>query len=195
MALIEVDEEEYRVSAAARALMDKMANKPGQREKLLRLVKETSPEMHIPEIDAADPLRNEMARIREELGGEVKALKEARENDANMGKLTQRIENERAKLRKQGWDDEGIARIEERIQKDGFVNYAAAAALVEKEDVKPESATSNSYGDNGWNFFAPGNQEEESGYKDLLAGPNGWKKFQNMEVTKFFADKKAGRPL
>jgi len=194
MALIEVDEEDYRVSSAARALMDKMANKPGQREKLLRLVKETSPELHIPEIDAADPLRNEMAKIREELGGQVRALQEERDADSNTRTITKKIETERAKLRKQGWDDEGIARVEARMQQEGFVNYAAAAALVEKEDVKPEAFDPNhAYGDKGWNFFAPGSQEEEGSYKDLLSGPNGWRKFQNTEVKKFFDDKKAGR--
>jgi chorismate mutase len=193
MAIIEVDEDDYKISATARALMDKMANKPEQRQRLLKLVKETAPELHIPEIDQLDPIRTDLAKVRDELMGEVQGLKKAREEEATNSKISAKIESERTKLRKQGWDDEGIAKVEARMQQEGFVNYAAAAALVEKEETKPATFGDLDSYDKSWNFFAPGSQEEEGSYKDLLASPNGWKKFQNQEVRKFFDDKRAGR--
>jgi hypothetical protein len=189
MALIEVDEDRFRTSAAAHELLDKFYGNKKTRGKLLSLIKELNPEASIPELDAAAPLHDEVQKLREEYGGSIAELKAElarRDRNADVDNL---ISSERGKLRKAGWDDEGIAKIEKKMEDRGLHDYEAAAALVEKESVKAEAFDPIKSYDRSWNLATP--EPDDDRHKLLMADRSG-KRFQDAEIRKFFAERRLG---
>ena len=188
MALIEVEEGEYNSSNAARQLLDKFANNPKLRPKLLGLIKELNPDAPIPEIDSTTPIRAELDAFRNEIGNSVGELKALLETDNRKRQIEDTILSERRKLRKAGWDDDGIAKVENLMESRGLVDYEAAAALVEKQMPKPAAMESGDILDHGWNISTP--DENDTDHKLLLNNPLA---FQKQEIRKFLAEKRASR--
>jgi hypothetical protein len=188
MALIEVEDSEFQSSSAAKQLLDKFANNPKLRPKLLGLIKELNPDAPIPEIDATSSIRSELDALRSELGGTVGELKTLLDTNTRRREIEDTIVAERRKLRKAGWDDEGIANIETLMEKRGLVDYEAAAALVEKQMVKPAPMESADILDHGWNISLP--DQGDVSHELLLKNPIA---FQRAEIKKFLAEKRASR--
>lgn len=188
MAIIEVDEDEARVAHAAKNLLDKFYTNPKTRGKLLGLVKELNPDAAIPELDVAAPLQAELERFKQEVGGTIGELRDALATDRRSRDVGSVIDTERQKLRKAGYDDEGITGIEKIMQDRGVVDYDMAAAYYDKSLQKPEPVM-DSYGqDAAWNIGAPADDDES--HKGWLANP---KRQSQVEVRKFFAEQRAGR--
>ena len=188
MPLIEVEETDFQNSSAAKQLLDKFAANPKLRPKLLGLIKELNPDAAIPEIDAAAPLREELDALRKEVSGTVGELKELLESGNRKREVEDTIASERRKLRKSGWDDDGIQKIETLMQERGLVDYEAAAALVEKQMPKPAPMEPGDILDHGWNLATP--EEKDTDHQLLLKNPVA---FQRQEIRKFLAEKRASR--
>ena len=188
MPLIEIEEEEAKTAVAAKALLDKFYTNPKTKQKLLSLVKDLNPDAPIPELDIQSSLKAELDAFRSEVGGTVKELKEALTTDKRNREVDTLISRERAKLRKDGWDDEGISKIEKVMEERGVVDYDMAAAFVEKQMPKPESVNNGYLADNGWNIAAPA--DDDTTHKGWLANP---RKQSQIEVQKFFSELRAGR--
>lgn len=188
MPLIEVDESEFQNSSAAKQLLDKFASNPKLRPKLLGLIKELNPDAAIPEIDTAAPLRAELDAIKQEFTGTVGELKQMLESSSRKREIEDTINSERRKLRKAGWDDEGIQKVEKIMEERGLVDYEAAAALAEKQMPKPVAVEPGDILDQGWNIAEP--TENDTDHQLLLKNP---RQFQMQEVRKFLAEKRASR--
>ena len=189
MALIEVDEDEIRTASAAKALLDKFSTDPRTRAKLLGLVKDLNPNAVIPELDQPAEMRRELSGATSALEEKLARLEKELETRDKHAEVHGLLERERNKLRKAGWDDEGIDTIEKTMQERGFVDYEAAAALVEKAQRKAEPVGLEAYSsDRGWNLTAPadGEGDQSAGFK----GPGAWKSASNSEVRKFFEEKR-----
>ena len=191
MSLIEVDEDEIRTASAAKALLDKFSTDPRTRAKLLGLVKDLNPNAVIPELDQPAEMRRELSGATSALEEKLARLEKELETRDKHAEVHGLLERERNKLRKAGWDDEGIDTIEKTMQERGFVDYEAAAALVEKAQRKAEPVGLEAYSsDRGWNITAPA--EGEGDQSAWFKGPGAWKSASNAEVRKFF-DEKRGR--
>ena len=191
MALIEVDEDEIRTASAAKALLDKFSTDPRTRSKLLGLVKDLNPNAVIPELDQPAEMRKELTGATSALEEKLAKLEKELETRDKRAEVHGLLERERNKLRKAGWDDEGIDTIEKTMQERGFVDYEAAAALVEKSQRKAEPVGLEAYSvDKGWNLTAPA--EGEGDQSAWFKGPGSWKQASNSEIRKFF-DEKRGR--
>ena len=188
MPLIEADEDEVKAGAAARRLLDSFYTNPKTRSKLLGLVKDLNPDAPIPELDVAAPLQAQLEEFRKEIGGTVAELKDALTKDKQARDVTSVIERERSKLRKMGYDDEGIAGIEKVMEDRGVVDYDMAAAYYDKTLPKPEPIN-DSYGmDRSWNFNAP--RDDDADHKGWLENP---RKQSQLEIRKFLSEQRAAR--
>jgi hypothetical protein len=198
MPLVEVDDGELTTTRAAKALLDKFAADPAIRPQMLGWVKKLNPQASIPELDAAEPIKNEIAKFREEVTPVLDEIKTERAARAATAEWEGKVNEERKKLRAAGWDDEGIGQIEAKMQEEGITSYKAAAALVEKElaDAQKNTTTTSDYG-RGWDIpSAPEGGEED--HKLLMTGTGGRafgaERWANKEVKKFLGEiRSAGR--
>ena len=198
MALIEVDADEFhRLRANAEALpsktlLDKVGSDPGRRRRFLEMVKEMDPTANIPEIDASAPALERVGAIAKEFNEFKEAIEAERQERAKAEReksTMSTIEQERAKLRAQGYQDEGITAVEKLMQDRGLTDYEAAAALLERSQPADEVILPNY--DRSWNFATPDEGDDSS--KLLVSGVNGARKWQSNEIQKFFREKREGK--
>ena len=165
MALIEVDGDEFAKLQAelngarnSKTLLDKLGANPKTRQKVLSLMKEADPSLAIPEIDAAQPVLDDIKALREELAAERKAAadekaKQAKEQEER--ETAADIDRGRQLLRKRGYQDEGIAKIEEIMQQRRIPDYEAAALILEQTQPKDEPVIPSNMGRSFDMFGAP----------------------------------------
>lgn len=193
MPLMEVEEEDFRISLAAKELLDRFAQHPATRTKLLRLVKELNPNASIPELDASDPLRQELETLKSTFTGTIGELKDAIATKERSSSIEKLIESERAKLRAAGWDKDGIDNVEKVMQDRNLVDYEVAAAFVESQLPKATPLDAFSNLDRSWNISVPANEEDTS-HKILFGhgkpSPQAYKQFTNNEIKKFYQEKR-----
>ena len=195
MALIEVDENEAQAGAAAKLLLDKVANNPETRKGLLKLIKQINPNASIPELDTAAPILSEMEAMRKAYDEKMAALEAKLAQKEDVDNFTKEVEKHRNKLRREGWTDEGIAEVEKVMETRGFVDYDAAAALVEKQRPKEEPVAKDgvdfAFGDLGWR---PPKASEQDDARALLFSDRSGDAFMKREVGAFLQERKrAGR--
>ena len=188
MALIEVEDSDYNMAASAKTLLDRMSANPKLRRTLLGMVKEMNPNASIPELDANAPLHDALEAFKSEVGGTIKDLKDQLSLRNSREQVDSVIASERAKLRKSGWDDDGISKIEARMQHEGLAHYGAAAALVERDEKQPESIDPVTSYDRGWNLTTP--EAGDDNHTLLMKNP---KAFQDAQIRAFFQEKRAMR--
>ena len=165
MALIEVDGDEFAKMQAelngarnSKVLVDKLGGNPATRRKMLALMKEADPTVIIPEIDAAQPIHDEIKALRDELAAEKKAAAEEKERQAKEDgerATAAEIDKGRALLRKRGYQDEGIAKVEEIMQQRHIPDYEAAALVLEQTQPKDEPVIPSNMGRSFDMFGAP----------------------------------------
>jgi len=178
MALIEVDANEYErlqaeLNAArpSKALLDKLAAKPGSRLAVQKIVKEAFPDTHIPELVAAEAAKNELTPMVERLAALETRLTDdeaAREKSARDARFGAQIESGRNLLRQRGYSTEKIEAIEKQMETRGIADYDAAEALYARDNRARESVAEPSAYDRNWNMAAPDAGDED--HKLLLLG-------------------------
>jgi hypothetical protein len=162
-------------------MFDKIG-KSKDRRTLLKLVKEHFPDTVIPEIDASAPYEDRLTKI------EAQLADREREKAEEGAKRT--IAAERRKLREQGWDDEGIEKIEARMRETENPDYESAAAWAEKQLPK-DKPLPTTFATQRYNWFTP--PEKDDGTELLMKNP---RSFQDREIAKFLAEqrgRKAGQ--
>lgn len=191
----EVDETQYAALAKLpeyKAVFDSvtamMAN-PKARRKILEARKEFDPNAVIPELDAAAPVNEAVTKLTDEMAGLRKELAEektARSEAERIAKLNTQWEKGRAKLRDAGWEDEGINKIEELMEKEGIANHEAGAAYFEK--LNPPPAPVSPTNARVTIFDAPSSDEA---MKMLHEGNE--EGFLNQTINKTLADIRSGK--
>ena len=134
------------------------------------------------------PLQKELDAFRKEVGGTIGELKSLLETSSRQKEVDHLIESERRKLRKAGWDDDGIAQVEKTMQDRGVVDYEMAAAYVERNMRKPEVADDTFSMSDSWNIGTAADEDES--HKGWLKDPIAQSR---KEISKFFTEKRAGR--
>lgn len=168
MATREIDENEYaelkRVHDAAMII----GQDPQRRARLQELLAEAAPD----KVGDVPLLRRE---VREAVSGiekkfddfiaEQRKQRDDREAEDAKRVLESRWLDGKKQLRDAGYNDDGIAKIEEIMEKRGIADHEAAMALFERENPPPEPVMT---GGSRWNFFeAP---KEDVNFKALMEG-------------------------
>lgn len=202
MALIEVDADQFaalqREHAAAKpskVLLDKLAANTETRRSVLQMVKKLSPETPIPELDANQPVLDEVAKERDARLALEKRLadKEAAEEKARLdARVSGQIEEGRGFLAKRGYSTEKIAKIEELMNSRGLADYEAAEALFAQAQPVETPMLQSGY-DRHWNMAQP--DEGDADHELLMQGGrkmSGARKFVDKQINSVLRELRSG---
>ena len=164
---------ELRATKPSKELLDQIGANPKTRTSLLRLMKTVKPDLPIPELDAAEPVLEAVNAINKRLDDKEKAEQDAaatRDKEASERAAKSDIDKGRAMLRKRGYQDEGIEKIESLMQERGNPDYEAAEALFAKSQHKDEPIIPTNL-NRSWDLFAP--PEDNNDIKAAIGLPRG----------------------
>lgn len=141
MAKVEIEESELAAYRRIQGVAETLLQNPKTRTQFLKLQKEIHPEAVIPELDAAEGVLQAVRGIEEKVTGVMTRLDE-RENAAADAERTREIEGRmrtgQKMLRDEGYNADGIDKIEKLMLEEGISNYSAGLALFERRN--PPSA-------------------------------------------------------
>lgn len=189
MALVEIEDATLTRLKSFEEMFDKIG-KGKNRSKLLALVKEDFPDLPIPELDAAKPVYDEIEKIRAELAAEreERAKERAERDDADKKSAANKtIAESRQMLRQDGWDDEGIEKIETYMRENGTPDYKSAAAYVRSQLPQTPDRLPATYAGQGWDWFRAPDQDVD--HKLLLKNPRA---YQDQVVASWITDLRRG---
>ena len=150
------------------------------------------PQASTPELDAKEEIRAEFAPVLakvSELEAQLAAEKAAREADKQLQEFSGSWNKQKAALRKAGWNDEGIEKIEAHAQERGIADLEVAAAHFEKINPPPQIAAP-SYGTFD---FTSTTDEDNVNFKKLMeAGMDGDPAVERDMVARALADARGG---
>lgn len=135
MAMQEIDETELVALRNNSSLLAKAMANPKAREQVLRGLKAANPDLPIPELDAKAPMMEELegfGKTLKEMRDEMKADKEAREQEKNLAKLQTQWGEGRSKVARQGYAGESLEALEKFMEEKGVADHEVAAAAFEK---------------------------------------------------------------
>ncbi len=170
MALIEVDETQWRSATQVVGAMEKLLASPKTRRKVLEAHKELNPNASIPEIDAlqvGQDRYNTLEKLVLEQKAALDAEREARAEEKRAAELNSRWDAGRARLRRSGWSDEGIEKVEKFMQEKLVADHEVAAAAYEK--MNPAPAPMSPAG-NRFDLFSARTQSDDKATQLLLSG-------------------------
>lgn len=139
----EIDETRLGNLNTIAQIADGLLKNPKTRKAYLTQVKEAFPNMPIPEIDAAAPLNQEVASIREEFVKELKAIREERENekkDRQLDGIRSQYNKGKQTLLDLGYTPEGIADVEKFMETNNILDFDIARKAYEFDNPRPAPA-------------------------------------------------------
>lgn len=175
MARVEVEESDLQTLREAHELLTKLDKNSKTHKALLKLVNEIDPDRKFPELEAEAAAEAAAAAAKTETKGALDALRErleAFEAQNRDRKSAEDIAKAHSALRAQGWDDDGIKKIEELMVARGIPDYDAAAALVEKQ-LAPAKPADRYLGKN-WGLAQP--DEGDGDHELLMKNPEAFKR-------------------
>jgi hypothetical protein len=158
MPMVEIDEAQLRQSQAVIETVNRMMADPKSRRMVLEARKIVEPNVSIPELDAAAPIHNELAALRKQQEDFIKAQEEraAKEaDDKRQDKLRADWAANRRRFEAEGYDSEGVKKIEEFMEKNGIVDGDIALAAWERKNPRPNPAPSHSGNSHMFRDFHP----------------------------------------
>lgn len=135
MAAVEIDETELVALRNNSSILAKAMANPKAREQVLRGLKAASPDLSIPELDAKAPMMDELesfGKTLKEMRDEMKADKDAREQEKSLSKLQAQWGEGRSKAAKLGYAGESLEALEKFMEDKGVADHEVAAAAFEK---------------------------------------------------------------
>lgn len=140
MPKVEIDEAELASLRNIREFTNTAFSNPKTREKMLRVQKDLNPEASVPEIDAADRVMGAVDKVMERVEAMSKRMddreKNERETEAT-GRATRRLQEGQELLARNGYNAEGVKKIEDLMVERGISDYEAGLVLFEKKNPKP----------------------------------------------------------
>lgn len=143
---------------------------PKARRKIQEAIKDADPNARFPELELEEAARAPVQALEtrfSELEKKIGDDAAEREKNAKLTALTNQVEAGKAKLRKDGWTDDGIAAVEKVMEERGIVDVEIAAAYYEKLH-PPQAPITPRTG--GWDFAQPDQSNEYE--KALTANKN-----------------------
>lgn len=162
--LVGLLDSELKKAKPSFALLEKLGANPKTRLGVQRLIKEIEPERVIPELDAAQPVLDELKALRDQIAAKEKAETErdaARAKEAEERETAQKIERGRTMLRGKGYQKEGIEKIEKLMVDRDLGDFDAAMALFERDQPKENPAIPSSL-NRSWDFLMPGEDDKDT---------------------------------
>lgn len=151
MPKVEIEESELASLQAVSKFVDTGLKNPKTRTTLLGVQKILNPDAVIPELDAADGVMRQVKAVEDKLDGFMTKLTErdARDEDSRRtAELQGRVAKGQEYLRGNGYNEDGVKKVEELMLQEGVASYAAGLALFERINPtpKPASASSSRWG-------------------------------------------------
>lgn len=154
--MVELDEAEYNNLIALRGVASKIVGNPTARRLLEQAQKTVDPNAATPMLDQ-DKLQNEpLNALKVEMQAKIDALEKERadeKRETTLAAIAERQTADFAKLRKQGYTDEGIAALQKLMEEEGITKVNNAVAIFERNN-PPAQPTTPSGGMTGsaWGF-------------------------------------------
>lgn len=170
MAMTEIDEAELVSLRTNNNLLAVAMANPKAREQVLRGLKTAKPDLPIPELDAKEPVLEELRNFGKsitELRDEFKADKEARSDAERMGKLQALWADGRQKASKEGYAGESLQALEKFMEENGVASHEIAIPAFERLHPAP-APVANSTGK--FDFFARKADDNDKTMKMLWDG-------------------------
>lgn len=165
---VEIDEIEYQNLKRLQGVASKIIANPKAKALLEQAHKTVDPQALTPTLDqekaTAEPVQAALKRV-EELEAQIKKDKDERDNAEKLARLNSSVEAGFAKLRADGWQEDGIKKVDELMKEKGILDPVIAAAYIEKSMPKPDPVTPSGTG--SWNFIE-GVQDGEADLKKLI---------------------------
>ena len=193
MALIEVDEQNFRAASQVVSAFETMLKHPGARKLVLQAQKTVNPNLAIPELDAPAAGFERINQLQQQLDAQKQALedeKKSRVEEKRLNELTSRWDASRGKLRKAGWSDEGIGKIEKFMEEKLIGDHEVAAAAYERLYPEPAAISPSS---NRLDMFSMKNvrADTDESTKMLLSGDD--EGFLSRMIPQTLAEIRTGR--
>ena len=170
--VVEVDEAEYNQMVALRGVASKIVANPAARRQLEQAHKLVDPNASTPMLDQ-ERLQNEpLTALKTEMQAKIDKLEKEREDEKRENALTAiagRQTSDFAKLRKEGYTDEGIAAIQKLMEDEGITKVNNAVAIFERNN-PPQMPATPQGGMTGTSWgFADVNDNTDKLIKELIA--------------------------
>ena len=149
----EIDENEYAEYQRLREVASLIQKNPEATRRLQEAVAIAAPDRIGPEIRIRNEMNERLSGIEKLLADDrAERAKEREERQAEESKreLESRWLKGRTALRSAGYNDDGIAKIEELMEQRGVADHEVAAAYFERENPPPDPVVT---GGSRWNFF------------------------------------------
>lgn len=167
MAMVEFDETELQALQRNSKLMAGALANPKSRELVLKALKAADPNLPIPELDAKEPINQEISAIRDDfkaMRDEIKADRESRENESRQNKMQAQWNEGRSKVQRQGYVGDALESLEKFMEEKGVADHEIAAAAFEK--LHPQTKPVNN-GNNKFDFFNRNSDKNSERLNDL----------------------------
>jgi hypothetical protein len=179
--IVEVDEAEYNQMVALRGVASKIVANPAARRQLEQAHKLVDPNASTPMLDQ-ERLQNEpLTALKTEMQAKIDKLEKEREDEKRENALTAiagRQTADFAKLRKEGYTDEGIAAVQKLMEDEGITKVNNAVAIFERNN-PPQMPSTPQGGMTGTSWgFADVNDNTDNLIKELIGS-----KGENNSVT------------
>lgn len=151
----EIDESELANFKQLTNFVQSAMSNPETRRQMQKIQKTLNPNAVVPELDAAEPVMKEVNDLRsnfEKLAEEIRAEREERTKNAKLADLRSEFDKGRAALRKQGYTDEAIEKIEKLMEDKGVADHEIAAAAFDRMNPAPAPIASSN---RGFDLFSP----------------------------------------
>lgn len=152
---VEISEEDFIRDQTLRNTVAKLKSDPKAWALVEQAAKIIDPKAPTPTLDQMRQQTEPLEALRKEIEDfKANAAKEKadRETSEKLSQLERNRSSGIAKLRAQGWTDDGIKGIEEIMEKKGVLDPEDAAAIFEK--LHPPQAPVTPSGSGSWNFMA-----------------------------------------
>ena len=152
--LVEVDEAEILEARRMRDVLSKIVADPKRKAQLEQLHKAVDPSVPTPTVDQFKPVEDALTKMNET----VEALRKERadekaalEKERNLAALTSKVDSGLARLKQQGWMDDGIAKVKAIMEEKGLLDVDDAVAIFERRNPPPAPIAPG--GSGAWNFL------------------------------------------
>ncbi len=154
MPTVEIDEIELRNLNTIKNTVDTIIRHPKARKLVEQARKIVDPNAVTPALDAEAeqnaPL-TELSKTVSDLRKQIEDDKAEREKNAKLSSISNTINEEKAALRRAGWTDDGLKKVDEIMEKKGILSPLDAATIYERDN--PPALPATPSGSGNWNFI------------------------------------------
>lgn len=136
-----------------------------------KAVKMVHPNLKTPRLDQEAAFNAPVQELRKQIADLAQRIEEnttKAEQDKTLNALAEKRTSGLAKLRSEGWTDEGISHVEKLMETKGILDPLDAAAIYEKHNPPPPPA--NPTGTGAWNFMESVSDDSDADLKKLIEG-------------------------